>query len=334
MPTNDASAPSIADRAATKRPRARRSIGTAASRLGVAARSLVRGRARPAAALAAGRARARHRRLVRAARTSRRGSPSCSPPPRSRWRPPRRGRERWGRALAIFALAAAARLRPDLVAGRSAPPAPRARRDARMVEFDGAVEKRPASRPREQSVRLVDRAARRRAGSAAAGVADQSRRGKIATAAIAPGATVRLTRLADAAARRWRCPAPMISPAPPGSSGIGGSGRALGSATSIAPATDRGLATRGSPAGGSDLADHIREPARRRRRAAIAAALATGDQAGMSRGGCRGDAPLGPRPSALGQRAAPHRGGRRGDAADAQAARAEPDAGACAAAWC
>ena len=52
------------------------------------------------------------------------------------------------------------------------------------------------------------------------------------------------------------------------------------------------------------------------------------------RGRRRGDAPLGPDPSAVGQRAAHRRGGRRGDAAVAAPARAERAARACASTSC
>ena len=135
---------------------------------------------------------------------------------------------------------------------------------------------------------------------------------------LGAGATIQLARLADAAgadggARRHDFARAAWF------QGIGGAGRALEPVDGRRAGARR--RARCARATGSAGISATRLPGAERRHRRRARHRRPG---GSPRGRRRGDAPLGPRPSALGQRPPSHRGGRRGDAADAEAARAEP----------
>ena len=178
---------------------------------------------------------------------------------------------RWGRAIAIFCFAAALGCgsiwwKAERVA------APRLER-AKMAEFDARVETFQRL-PAKEAVRLVVRPIR---------AADLPPKLRInvdedKSGTIAAGATIHL--------RAWLMPPPPM--AVPGAydfsraawfQGIGGTGRALGEVRIVAPAADEGWAAT-IAAARQRLADHVR--ARLQGGAGgIAAALATGDQAGI-----------------------------------------------------
>ena len=223
----------------------------------------------------------------------------------------RRRDARWGRALVWFMLAAA--LGCGLIwwkAERVA--APRLERE-RVVEFSGRIDSvQPLAA--EQTVRLV-------VAPVEAGLPARLRVNvdEDEAAGLVPGATVRI--------KGWLMPpAPMAAPGgydfarAAWFQRIGGSGRAADIAI-LAPPSRAELAR--AP---RRLAPAARRPypraARRQRRGRDRGRAGHRRPGRHSRGRRRGDAPLGPRPSALGQRPPPHRRGRRGDAADAEAARA------------
>ncbi|HEX8533559.1 MAG TPA: ComEC/Rec2 family competence protein [Allosphingosinicella sp.] len=178
---------------------------------------------------------------------------------------------RWGRALAIFCFAAASGCgliwwKAEQVA------APRLER-ARMAEFTGRVESLQRL-PAKETVRLVVRPL---------GTPDLPPRIRINVdedkgGAVAAGATISL--------RAWLMPPPPM--AVPGAydfsraawfQGIGGTGRALGEVKVIAPAQELGWSAR-IAAARQRLADHARSRLQGGA-GGIAAALATGDQAGI-----------------------------------------------------
>ncbi len=213
-----------------------------------------------------------------------------------------------------------ARLRPDLVergAGRRAPHRARtpARRSARTVESVQTLAAEGCGAPRRP--RRWARACRLR-------LRVNVDRDKV-PAGLEPGRGRQPARLDHAArahgrARRLRFRPGRLVPAdrrhrprarPRGQ-------RAAGQPELLAP---------GSPAGAS-ASPPISAAARRRRGRGHRRRAGHGRPVRHSGGGCRGDAPLRPRPSAFGQRPSPDRRGRRGHAADPEAARVEPDAGA------
>jgi competence protein ComEC len=182
------------------------------------------------------------------------------------------GGTRWGKSIAIFGFAAALGCmhiwaKAERVA---APPLGY----ARMAQFDAAVEtsQRLAAR---QSVRLVVRplAAPDLPARLRINVDEDEASG------IAPGATIRL--------RAWLMPAPPM--AVPGAydfarvawfQRIGGTGRALGTVTIVAPAKEQGWSARLASAR-ERLAGHIGARLDGGQ-AGIATALATGDQGAIS----------------------------------------------------
>lgn len=184
------------------------------------------------------------------------------------------GGTRWGRALAIFSAAAAVGC--ALVWAKAERVAePRLER-ARMAEFTARIDSAQRLAARE-AVRLVVRPIPEQ---------DLPPRLRInvdedkASADLAPGATIRV--------KAWLMPpAPM---AVPGSydfarfawfQGIGGTGRVLGTPDLIAPAAQQGWRAR-LAGWRQSLAEHIRGRLEGGA-GAIAAALATGDQGGISK---------------------------------------------------
>ena len=179
---------------------------------------------------------------------------------------------RWGRAVAIFCLAAV--LGCGLIwwkAERVA--APRLERE-RMAEFTGVIESFQRL-PAKESVRLLVRPVDASDLPPKLRInVDEAKSG-----AVTAGRTIRL--------RAWLMPpAPM---AVPGAydfaraawfQGIGGTGRALGEVAVVAPPREQGWASRIAGARQS-LADHVRTRLEGGA-GGIAAALATGDQAGIS----------------------------------------------------
>lgn len=178
---------------------------------------------------------------------------------------------RWGRAIAIFCFAAALGCgsiwwKAERVA------APRLER-ARMAEFDARVETFQRL-PAKETVRLVVRPV---------GLSDLPPKLRInvdqeKSGTIAAGATIRL--------RAWLMPPPPM--AVPGAfdfsraawfQGIGGTGRALGEVKVITPDKAQGSSAR-IAAARQHLADHVRSKVKGGA-GGIAAALATGDQAGI-----------------------------------------------------
>ena len=112
--------------------------------------------------------------------------------------------------------------------------------------------------------------------------------------------------------RRWRCPAATISPATPGSRASAGSaGRSARSRSSSR--RQAAGSTRCATGSAGTSASQLPGSRGRHRHGARHRRPGRGQ-----RGGCRGDAALRPRPSAVGQRAAHRCGGRRGDAAVAR----------------
>jgi competence protein ComEC len=180
---------------------------------------------------------------------------------------------RWGRALAIFCFAALLGCL-NIWAKAERVAAPRLER-ARMAEFAATVES-VQSLPARQAVRLTVRPV---------GKAPLPPRLRInldegrAVPGLEPGATVRL--------RAWLMP-----PAPaalPGAydfaraawfQGIGGTGRAVGAVTVVAPAGAQGWRAR-IAAWRQGLADHVRARLAGSE-GGVAAALATGDQGGIA----------------------------------------------------
>ena len=175
---------------------------------------------------------------------------------------------RWGRAVAIFAVAAV--IGCGLIWSKAERVAAPRLEYARMAEFTAEIESFRRL-PARESVRLVVRPVGTELPPRLRINVDEDK----ASEALQPGATIRL--------RAWLMPpAPMAVPGAYDFSraacfeGIGGTGRALGGVEIVAPAREQGWSAR-LAGWRQSLADHIRSSLGGGE-GAIAVALATGDQ--------------------------------------------------------